>query len=152
MSATGLDVFDKTLQSTNIWLDEIMDRLGPDRQLAWKVLSVVLHKLRDRLPVDLAAHVGAQLPLLVRGAYYDQFEPSRLPMDCRSPEEFIGEVAQALGDAPPVDPDEAVVAVFELLNRHLSEGQIARLHASLPKGLTMAWDGADARALAEAGA
>jgi len=28
MSATGLDVFDKTLQTTNIWLDEIMAKLG----------------------------------------------------------------------------------------------------------------------------
>ena len=42
MSATGLEVFDKTLQATNIWLGEIMERLGPDRQVAWKVLSTVL--------------------------------------------------------------------------------------------------------------
>ncbi|MGK6357046.1 DUF2267 domain-containing protein [Sphingomonas sp. DT-207] len=70
MSATGLDVFDKTIQTTNIWLDEIMAEIGPDRQIAWKVLSTVLHKLRDRLPVEAAAHFGAQLPLLVRGAYY----------------------------------------------------------------------------------
>ena len=93
MSATGLEVFDKTLQTTNIWLNEIMDRLGPDRQLAWKALSVVLHKLRDRLPLELSAHLGAQLPLLVRGIYYDQFEPGRIPADCRSPEEFTEEVA-----------------------------------------------------------
>jgi hypothetical protein len=44
MSATSLDVFDKTLQTTNIWLNEICDMLGPDRRVAWKVLSVVLHK------------------------------------------------------------------------------------------------------------
>ncbi|TIR27974.1 MAG: DUF2267 domain-containing protein, partial [Mesorhizobium sp.] len=37
MSATGLDVFDKTLQTTNIWLDEIMAEMGPDRQIAWHV-------------------------------------------------------------------------------------------------------------------
>jgi uncharacterized protein (DUF2267 family) len=59
MSATGLDVFDKTLQTTNVWLDEITATLGPDRQLAWKVLSVVLHKLRDRMPVELSAHLSA---------------------------------------------------------------------------------------------
>ena len=75
MSASGLDVFDKTLQTTHLWLDEIQAELGPDRQVAWKVLSVVLHKLRDRLPVQLAAHLGAELPLLVRGVYYDQFQP-----------------------------------------------------------------------------
>ena len=62
MSATGLDVFDKTLQTTNIWLDEIMATLGPDRQVAWHVLGAVLHALRDRLQIGLAVHLGAQLP------------------------------------------------------------------------------------------
>jgi hypothetical protein len=62
MSATGLDVFDKTLQTTNIWLDEIMAKLGPDRQVAWHVLGAVLHALRDDLvavrAVSPAAHDG----------------------------------------------------------------------------------------------
>ena len=152
MSANGLEVFDKTLQTTNIWLNEIMDRLGPDRQLAWKVLSVVLHKLRDRLPLELSAHLGAQLPLLVRGVYYDQFEPSRIPVDCRTPEEFTEEVAEWLSDAREVDPADAIAAVFEVLERHLSDGQIAKVRTALPKGIRMLWDGADARFLAEAGA
>jgi uncharacterized protein (DUF2267 family) len=152
MSATGLDVFDKTLQTTNIWLNEIMDRIGPDRQVAWKVLSTVLHKLRDCLTIELAAHVGAQLPLLVRGVYYDQFEPAKLPADCPTPEAFTTEVAEWLSDIRPVDTDEAIAAVFDVLNRHLSEGQVARLRSALPMGLQMLWDGADARLLAEAGA
>ena len=152
MSATGLEVFDKTLQTTNIWLNEIMDRIGPDRQVAWKVLSTVLHKLRDRLPVELAAHLGAQLPLLVRGVYYDQFEPARMPSDCRTPEDFIKEVAEWLTDIRPVDPEEAIAAVLGVLNRHLSEGQVAKVRGALPKALRLVWDGADARALAEAGA
>ena len=33
MSAAGLDVFEKSLQTTNIWLDEIMAVLGPDRHV-----------------------------------------------------------------------------------------------------------------------
>ena len=73
MTANGLPAFDKTLQTTNIWLNEISEKLGPDRQVAWKVLSTVLHKLRDRLPVDAAAHLGAQLPLL-EGVYGGDFE------------------------------------------------------------------------------
>ena len=69
MSANGLEVFDKTLDTTHVWLKEIMADLGPDKQVAWKVLSTVLHKLRDRLSINLAAHLGAQLPLLIRGVY-----------------------------------------------------------------------------------
>jgi uncharacterized protein (DUF2267 family) len=139
MSATGLEVFDKTLQVTNIWLGEIMERLGPDRHVAWKVLATVLHKLRDRLPPTLAAHLGAQLPLLVRGVYYDQYEPGRQPSDCRTAEEFRAEVAKWLSDIRPVDPDEAVRAVLGVLSRHVSVGQIAKVQNALPASLRDYW-------------
>jgi uncharacterized protein (DUF2267 family) len=135
MSATGLDVFDKTLQTTNSWLGEIMDDLGPDRQTAWKVLSVVLHKLRDRLPVNLSAHLGSQLPLLVRGVYYDQFEPAKQPTGCRNLDEFVEEVAEWLSDARPVDPRAAIDAVFGVLARHVPEGQMAKVREALPESI-----------------
>lgn len=150
MSANGLDVFDKTLQTTNIWLNEISDRLGPDRQVAWKVLSTVLHKLRDRLPIELSAHLGAQLPLLIRGVYYDQFEPGRQPSDWETTEDFTAEVAKWLSDIRPVDPDEAIRAVFGVLSRHISEGQIAKVRNSLPKAVRRLWEETAAPQLAEA--
>ena len=152
MSANGLEVFDKTLQTTHVWLNEIMDRIGPDRQTAWKALSSVLHALRDRLPVDLAAHLGSQLPLLVRGAFYDQFQPARQPNDCDTPEEFAGVVAAAMSDVRPVDPEEAIAAVFATLERHVSEGQLVKVRLALPRGIRMMWDGVDQRQLADAGA
>jgi uncharacterized protein (DUF2267 family) len=95
MAATGLDVFDKTLQTTNIWLDEIMKVIGPDRQVAWHTLGAVLRPLRDRLPLGLAAHLGSQLPLLVRGLYYDQWEPEKQPDKTRSLEEFLERIARS---------------------------------------------------------
>lgn len=52
-----------------------MDAVGPDRQVAWHLLGAVLRAMRDRIPLGLAAHLGAQLPLLVRGAYYDRWRP-----------------------------------------------------------------------------
>ena len=63
MSATGLDVFDKTLQTTHIWLNDITEVIGPDKQVAWHVLGAVLRTLRDRVPLQVAAHLGAELPL-----------------------------------------------------------------------------------------
>src|SRR5262249_16500381 len=103
MSATGLDVFDKTLQTTNIWLDEIMAELGPDRQVAWRVLGAVLHALRDRLQTGLAVHLGAQLPLLVRGLYYDQWRASEQLVKQRSTEAFLEQVAERVADIRPVN-------------------------------------------------
>jgi hypothetical protein len=67
MSALGLEAFDRTLQLTNGWLDELMGELGTDsRQRAWYALTSVVHAIRDRLPVNEAAHLAAQLPLLRR--------------------------------------------------------------------------------------
>lgn len=145
MSANGLEVFDKTLQTTHIWLDEVMTAVGPDRKVAWKVLSTVLHKLRDRVPVELAAHLGSQLPLLVRGAYYDQFQPARQPTACRSHDEFVAEVAEWLRDTRPVDPQLAVRTVFAVLSRHIPQGQISKLQDALPRDLRDAWRSAAER-------
>src|SRR3954447_17888829 len=124
MSASGLEVFDRTLQTTNTWLGEIMHLLETDRHVAWKVLSVVLHKLRDRLPVELTAHLGSQLPLLVRGVFYDQYQPAKQPSDCRTLEAFCAEVAEWLSDTHPVDPRLAVQTVFAVLSHHMPEGQL----------------------------
>lgn len=139
MSATGLDIFDKTIQTTNIWLDEIVDQIGPDRQLAWKILSTVLHKLRDRLQPELAAHLGAQLPLIVRGAYYDLYEPARQPTDFKTREQFVEEVASWLSDVRPVDPAEAIGAVFAVLGRHISAGQVEKVRQALPHSIRLLW-------------
>jgi uncharacterized protein (DUF2267 family) len=147
MSATGLDVFDKTLQTTNIWLNEICDTLGPDRRVAWKVLSVVLHKLRDRLPVPLAAHLGAQLPLLVRGVFYDQFQPEKQPLKCDF-DEFVAEVGEWLSDTRPINPQDAITAVFAVLSHHVAPEQIAKVQNALPADLRDFWASSKDRLLA----
>ena len=144
MSANGLEVFDKTLETTHVWLKEIMADLGPDKQVAWKVLSTVLHKLRDRLSINLAAHLGAQLPLLIRGVYYDQFEPQKMPSECRNRDEFVAEVAEWLSDTRPVDPEDAIRSVFRLLSRHISQGQVDHVKQALPRNLRQMWDDAEA--------
>lgn len=143
MSASGLDVFDRSLETTHIWLNEICSDLGPDKQLAWKVLSTVLHKLRDRLTINLAAHLGAQLPLVVRGVYYDQFEPGKMPSEFRSREDFMAEVAEWLSDSRPVDPEEAIRSVFRVLSRHISEGQVNKVRDALPKSVRQMWVAAE---------
>jgi uncharacterized protein (DUF2267 family) len=67
MTASGREIFDKTIQTTNAWLNEIMEAIGPDRRRAYHILTAVRHALCDRLTVDEAKQLGAQLPILVRG-------------------------------------------------------------------------------------
>jgi uncharacterized protein (DUF2267 family) len=61
MTATGLEIFDRSVQKSNEWLKDLMERLGTDdRRYPHRVLRAYLQVLRDRLTVDEAA----QLPLL----------------------------------------------------------------------------------------
>ncbi|TDW35777.1 hypothetical protein EV128_102322 [Rhizobium azibense] len=52
MSAVGPEMFVKPIHTTNIWLDEIMEDLGSDRQLAWHLPGAVLRTMQGRLPPD----------------------------------------------------------------------------------------------------
>lgn len=139
MAASGLEVFDKSLQITHTWLNEIGERIGPDRQLAWHALGAVLHTLRDRVPLDLAAHVGAQLPLLVRGLYYDGWRPSEQPDKARTLDGLLDRVADGLADARPVDPRDAAQAVFRVLSHHMDPGQVGKLVEALPQPVQDLW-------------
>ena len=139
MAATGIEVFDKTLQTTHMWLNEIGERIGPDRQLAWHVLGAVLHALRDRVPLDLAAHVGAQLPLLVRGLYYDGWRPSEQPDKARTLQGFLDRVADGLAAAGPVDERDAAQAVFRVLSHRMDPGQVGKLVEALPQPVQDLW-------------
>jgi uncharacterized protein (DUF2267 family) len=139
MSATGLDVFDKTLQTTHVWLDELMEEIGPDRQVAWHVLGAVLRAVRDRIPIELAAHLGAQLPILIRGAYYDQWQPAGKPERVRSLDEFLSRIGQELAMTRPVNVRDATQAVLQILSRHVNRGQIEKVRNSLPEELRNIW-------------
>jgi uncharacterized protein (DUF2267 family) len=139
MATTGLEVFDKTLHTTNLWLDEISHEIGPDRHLAWHVLGAVLRSIRDHMLVEQSAHFAAQLPLLIRGAYFDQYRPAAQPLPARSQEDFIARIVHELAGSRPVRADHAATAVMRTLNRHVTEGQVKKVRDALPKGVRALW-------------
>ncbi len=140
MSATGLDVFDATLHKTNIWLNDLAAALGwQDRQQTYRALKATLHALRDRLTVDEAAQLGAQLPMLVRGFYYEGWDPSDKPLRERHKEEFLDHVARELRGIDGVDPERVVRAVFTVLAKRVSEGEIEDVKHILPAEVRALW-------------
>ena len=53
----------------------------------------VLHTLRDRLTVEEAAHLSAQLPLLIRVIYFEGWHPAHKPTKERFKEQFLDQIA-----------------------------------------------------------
>ena len=80
MSFTGVDNLDRSIDKANVWLADIDAGFGTsDRHLAYRILRAWLHNLRDRLTVEVAAHFAAQLPELLRGVFFDGWNPTRVP-------------------------------------------------------------------------
>jgi uncharacterized protein (DUF2267 family) len=140
MSQTGLAAFDSTLQTTNVWLNDILARLRwQDRHRAYQGLRAVLHALRDRLPVDQAAALAAQLPMLVRGFFYDGWHPHGKPLKERHQEEFLAHVAAAFRDEPGIDPGQVARAVFHVLVKHVTAGEVENVKQCLPAEVRSLW-------------
>lgn len=133
MSTTGLDTFDTTIQETNRWLKSMMVELGTDdRRSAFNALRAALHALRDRIGPDNAAHLGAQLPMLLRGAYYEGWRPAGMPTRERHLDVFIDHVAAGLPRGSWVNPAEAARACFAVMERCLERGEMVKLRGTLP--------------------
>jgi uncharacterized protein (DUF2267 family) len=139
MSSTGLEVFDETLHKTNTWLKEIAQVLGPDRHRAYHALRAVLHCLRDRLTVDEAAQLGDQLPMLVRGIYYEAWHPAGKPEKIRTREEFLARISTHLPKARPINAEDAARAVFQVLEKYVTAGEIEDVVQAMPQEIRILW-------------
>lgn len=136
-NTTGIRGIDSTLQKTQEWLAELSAELGwKDKRQAYSALRAVLHALRDRLPVNQAASFGAQLPLLIRGMYYDGWRPSDVPLRVRHREDFLDLVREELDrtNAITESPDRIVEAVLAVLAHHCG-AEIRKLELSFPREL-----------------
>jgi uncharacterized protein (DUF2267 family) len=141
MSATGLEVFDTTLQKTNEWRQEIMQEFGTEnRQQAYLILRATLHALRERLPLEPMAHLGAQLPMLIRGFYYEGWSP-HLGIYQWHRDEFLARVLMHMGrtDVESIDPEAAVRAAFQVLSRKIDPGEVEKMIHVLPLEFRDLW-------------
>jgi uncharacterized protein (DUF2267 family) len=130
-----LDVFERSLQKAGPWLDDLVAKLGwDDRHRAYEALGVVLHVFRDRLPLRECVSLGAPLPLLLRGLYYQNWDLSEFPQKYRHAREFLSRVrggllAHRLEDVPE---ERVVQAVAEVLTERLSPGDLEAIRRALP--------------------
>lgn len=131
---TNSDNFHHALQTANRWLADVAREFGTrDRRFAYRVLRAWLHTLRDRLTVESTAKFSSQLPELLRGVYYDGWEPHKVPVKY-GPEEYVRRFAYE-ARIPVDEVRPAAASVASAIATHLSRGQLEVALAQLPEPL-----------------
>jgi uncharacterized protein (DUF2267 family) len=141
MSVTGLPVFDETVHATNTWLHEITSRMAwEDRRKGYRLLRLCLHAVRDRLSVTEAAQFAAQLPMLMRGFFYEGWRPASVPGRLRTVDEFLAPIREAFSEDPAFDAEDAFREVIAVMRRHVSDGEIEDIRHAMPAEIRTLWD------------
>ncbi|QDS94842.1 hypothetical protein FF011L_36240 [Roseimaritima multifibrata] len=132
----NIPVLASTVQKSKHWIQEVMTELQwDDAQKTYHGMRAVLHALRDRLTLHETADFAAQLPMLIRGMFYEGWQPDRVPVKDRTKEAFLSHIFKAFPGDQSVNPEELTHAVLLVVARHVSEGEIEDITEILPKPL-----------------
>lgn len=132
------DIFEKSMHETHDWIKDVEYELGWEglRHQSFQALRGTLTALRDRLTPEEAAHVGAQLPALLRGFYYEGWKPADKPEKMSEGEFFRRAMTYLNVETPALD---VVRAVFKMLYHRISKGEIEDIQSMLPRELQVLW-------------
>jgi uncharacterized protein (DUF2267 family) len=135
---TGLHDLDAAVPATEEWINDLMGRLGwQDREKAYLALIAALHAFRDCLPFEETTYVGAYLPALLRGLYYEGCHPRRRPL--RSRKVFLERIHDGVHRDPGIDAEHVAHAVFALLAARLPLPELEEAKAVTPESLRALW-------------
>src|SRR5215813_5546175 len=140
MNTSGLRVFDKSIQETNRWLNVVTAELGTgDRHQAYVSLRASLHVLRDRMSAENAVRFGAQLPMFLRGLYYEGWKPTATPSRERHLSDFLDHVQSMVRGSSHVDASDALCASFAAITEMVSPDEVLKVINVLPQELRVLW-------------
>ncbi|SCF18263.1 DUF2267 domain-containing protein [Micromonospora chokoriensis] len=139
MADRMLSAFESSLDKTTLILKDIEDAYGwpkDRRNQSYAALRTVLHLLRDRLPVDESVEFAQQLPVLVRGIYFDGWVPSDVPIKLNR-DDFLYEVRQGFPYDVEGGPERVTQVVLDTLRRHVTQGEWQDVKDTMPKDLAV---------------
>ena len=134
MTTAAISAFESTIHKTFVWLKDIKQELNwddSDHERAYKALRTVLQALRDRLTVEESSDFAAQLPMLIRGFYYEGWNPTKTPTAEHKAHEFVQHVAEQFKDDITADPEKITRAVLRVIGKHVSSGEVNDVKQSL---------------------
>jgi len=92
----------------------------------YHILRAVLHALRDNLSIDEAAQFSAQLPLLLRGSFYECWNPQKEGPKGFTKKEFMEAVRNNLKPIEQLnfDLEIGVASALAVIMGHVSSGEM----------------------------
>jgi uncharacterized protein (DUF2267 family) len=137
-----MNLFGKVNQQATTWVKDMMQELPTsDPEKAMHALRAGLHAYRDRLTVEEAAHLSAQLPLLIRGIFFEGWTPAGKPLRLRHKDAFLALIKEKYAPRQDEPPERIAAAVFRVLGRHVSSGEIRDVVLSLPEEIVEVAEG-----------
>jgi uncharacterized protein (DUF2267 family) len=128
------------------FVKEVASELGDAANIdqADRIMTSVLHALRDLLTPEESLHLIAQLPMLIKAIYVNGWHigaKNRI----RTMDDFIeclmlknaGAAAQDFGNDE--EAIESTKAVFRVLRNHIAIGEVKDIVSQLPPELTELW-------------
>jgi len=130
--------FNKYVQDAEAFINEVAIEIGHpnDKPRAAKVLRSVLHVFRNRITPAESLQLIAQLPMLIKAIYVDGWKIGNGNYhESRNIGDFIEAFREADSQQAYIsdyEAKEAIQAVFRVLKRHVSQGEIFDIIAVLP--------------------
>ena len=139
-TSTTFDILGGATETTEHWLDDLREEIGwVSERGAYLCLRSTLHALRDQMSVEDAARLGEALPVLIRGVFYEGWNPSTVPVKYVDREAFLTRIRLGCRVEPGPDPEPAAKAVFSVLDKRLDAEEIEALKSGLPSELRQLW-------------
>lgn len=124
---------------TEEWIADITQRLGwSDHGKAYLALLGTLHALRDCLARDEAIFLGAQLPTLLRGLYYEGWHPGRRGA-AEGRQALLERIHDSVHREPGIDAEQVARGVLALLAARLPPAELEDVKAATPRALRALW-------------
>ncbi|WBB68890.1 DUF2267 domain-containing protein [Micromonospora sp. WMMD812] len=137
MAEQLISAFESSLDKTNLILKDIENAYGwpkEQRNQSYAALRTVLHLLRDRMPVQESVEFAQQLPILVRGIYFDGWKPSDVPVKLNR-DDFLYEVRQGFPYDVEGGTERVVQVVLDTLRQHVTQGEWQEVKDTMPRSL-----------------
>lgn len=110
----------------------------PTTNMAWNMVSGVLHAFRRRLTVNQALSFAAVLPPMIRALFVEDWNPEQAVVPFGEPADWLTDV-RSVRPMHNFSPPDAVSSVATALRRHVDANAFERVLELLPVEASRYW-------------